>query len=89
MKYEWDPEKAESNKRKHGVSFENATCAFDDPSALDKRDNTHSEDEPRYNIIGQTKYGLIFVVYTEREQDVIRIISARKATKHEEQEYFE
>ncbi len=88
MNYEWDPIKAELNFRKHGVSFEEALAVFDDPASLDKYDDAHSENEPRFNIIGMTEGGIVFVVYTDREPDVIRIISARKATRYEEKEYF-
>ena len=89
MRYEWDPEKDNLNLRLHGISFDEILSAFDDPNALDLADERHSDDEQRYNIIGITERGLVFVVYTEREDDVIRIISARKATRNEEQQYVE
>ena len=89
MRYDWDSEKDNLNLRLHGISFDEILSAFDDPNALDLADERHSDDEQRYNIIGITERGLVFVVYTEREDDVIRIISARKATRNEEQQYVE
>jgi len=88
MKYEWDPVKAELNFKKHDVSFEEALAVFDDPASIDLYDDAHSDNEPRFNIIGLTESGIVFVVYTERAPNIIRIISARKATKYEEKEYF-
>lgn len=76
MIFEWDAGKAKINLEKHGVSFEEAQTAFDDANAVDALDETHSGDEIRYNLIGLTKRGLLFVVYAEREDTVIRLISA-------------
>ncbi len=87
MIFEWDENKAKINLQRHSISFEDAKAAFDDENAVDERDESHSEDELRFNLIGLTEKGLLFVVYTERGNDVIRIISARKATKFEEEIY--
>ena len=88
MKFVWDPEKAEANLRKHGISFSEATEVFDDPNSLDKFDDIHSVDERRYNTIGLTKRGILFVVHTEETADSTRIISARKASGYEKKQYF-
>lgn len=87
MIFEWDADKAESNLQRHNISFEEAVSAFDDENLVDEFDESHSENELRFNLIGLTEKGLLFVVYTERGDDVIRIISARKATKFEEEIY--
>ncbi len=89
MKYDWDPEKAKSNLRRHRVSFEEAVGVFDDPNSLDKFDDAHSANERRFNLIGEAKGRLLFIVYTEEAADLIRIISARKATSYEKRQYFE
>jgi uncharacterized DUF497 family protein len=87
MKFEWDEEKAATNKAKHGVSFEEACTAFSDPLFIDFYDPDHSEDEHRYILVGETQNGrLLLVSYTERE-DSIRLISAREATKAERKAY--
>ena len=87
MIFEWDAGKAKINFRKHGVSFEDAQTTFDDLSAFDALDEAHSESGVHYNLIGLTANGLLFVVYAEPEESVIRLISARKATKFEEEIY--
>ncbi len=87
MIFEWDEDKAKINQQRHDISFEEAKAAFDDENLVDAMDEAHSEDESRFNLIGLTERGLLFVVYTERGDDIIRIISARKATKFEEQIY--
>jgi uncharacterized DUF497 family protein len=81
VRFEWDPNKAVINLRRHGVSFEEALEAFFDPNAVDDFDADHSEDEARYNLIGLSSRRLLFVAYTEPEEDVIHLISARKAEK--------
>lgn len=81
MRFEWDPNKAEINLRRHKVSFEEAVEAFFDPEAVDDFDPDHSEQETRYNLIGLSSRRLLFVVYTEEAAEVIRLISARKAEK--------
>lgn len=89
MNFEWDEEKARINLDRHGISFEDAQSAFDDVNLLDSVDESHSDTELRFNLIGLTERGLLFVVYTERGDEVIRIISARKATKFEEEIYVQ
>lgn len=82
MRFEWDEEKAEANRKKHGVSFEEALAVFDDPYAVELIDEAHStEDEIRYAIIGLASPGLLLVVFTEKPGGVIRIIHARRAEK--------
>ena len=87
MRFEWDDEKAQANLEKHGVSFGEATEVFYDPNALEGFDPEHSEEEDRFFIIGLSSRRLLFVVYAEREGDMVRIISARKAIKKEQEEY--
>ena len=88
LEFEWDPRKARTNERKHGVSFEEAASCFSDPSGLDFYDEEHSEEEDRYILLASSNRGrVLVVVYTERE-DRIRIISARKATPREEEFYY-
>jgi len=85
--FEWDPQKAKSNLIKHGVSFEEASTAFQDTLSLTIDDSLHSIDEDRVVLIGMSnKNRLLVVVHTERG-DNIRIISARKATKEERKNY--
>ena len=87
MDFEWDPEKAKTNKAKHGVDFELAKDVFRDPARLSSLDDS-SADEERWRIIGLAGGKVLFVVYVERDDDVIRIISAREANKREERDYF-
>ncbi len=89
LQFEWDPNKAARNIEKHQVSFDEAATVFDDPMFITVIDEEHSIDEERYITIGWSKYGrLLLVAHTEREER-IRIISARKATRKEEQFYAE
>lgn len=88
LSFEWDTQKAENNKRKHGIGFDEAATVFADPFSLTIGDPLHSEDEERFIIIGGShKNRLLTVVHTERG-DNIRIISARKATR-KERSYYE
>ena len=82
----WDDGKAASNIEKHGVSFETATYIFDDPMRLDELD-TFAEGEYRNIVIGQVDGVLLTVVYSEPEENLYRIISARPATAHERKAY--
>jgi uncharacterized DUF497 family protein len=86
VEYEWDATKAESNERKHGVSFEVATLVFEDDDRIDRVESESSEEE-RWVAIGLADGFEIYVVYTLRGQ-VIRLISARKASRHEREEYW-
>jgi uncharacterized DUF497 family protein len=87
--FEWDRHKAESNLRKHGVSFEEAQTVFTDPLSITLPDPDHSEDEERFIDIGMSdNRRVLVVVYTERGQR-IRLISAYKATRAERKQYEE
>ncbi len=87
MQIEYDPKKAKSNLIKHGVSFEEAATALYDPMALVQED-TYSSGENRWVFIGlSSQTNLLTVVYTLREGEIIRIISARKATRKEAKYY--
>ena len=83
--FEWDPKKATSNRRNHGVSFEEAQSVFYDDFAIQFFDESHSDDEERFVMLGLSNVARILtVVHCFRESDqVIRIISARKATRRE------
>lgn len=87
MDYEWDPQKAKSNFRKHGVRFADAVGVFQDPYAITMLDD--NSDEERYVTIGiDALLQIIVVSYTWRDY-TIRIISARKATRAERRKYLE
>lgn len=81
--FEWDTKKAQKNDLKHGISFEEAETAFYDPNDRNSYDPDHSQDEDRYILLGLSEYfNLIVVCHVYRQNDeCIRIISARKATK--------
>lgn len=88
VRFDWDPAKNTRNVRKHGVSFEEASTLFTAGSGwLDLGDEAHSGDEMRYRAIGPIVRGVVVVVYVERDEDVIRIISARAATPSERRLY--
>lgn len=89
-RFEWDDQKATSNLTKHGVSFEEASTVFDNPLAAIFDDEAHSAEELREVIIGHSAQGrLVVIIFTERAERVIRIISARQATKREQHDYEE
>ena len=85
IKFEWNPVKAASNKRKHGISFEDAQSVFYDEFAVQFFDKASSKSEDRFLMLGfSDEARLLIVCHCEREQgNIIRIISARKATKKE------
>ena len=87
MKIEWDPRKARSNVKKHGVSFEEAATALSDPLAATGADPDHSIKEDRFVTFGVSKVGQLLLVSHTEERDTIRIISVRKATKGERKIY--
>lgn len=91
MVFEWDDYKAKLNIKNHGVSFEEASEAFFDPNAIFNYDSEHSGKEPRFFLIGFSSRRLLFVVYAERNatEEIIRIISARKAEGKYQAEYRE
>jgi uncharacterized DUF497 family protein len=85
--FEWDPDKAEANRRKHGVTFDEAATVFDDPNAQPEYDERHSADEDRWLVIGLSSgLRLLTVAYTKRNE-TIRLISAHRATKAETRRY--
>ena len=87
MEFEWDPEKAAANVKKHGVDFAEAMTVFSDPLEVTIADPDHSEDEQRFLSIGSSTAGrLLVVAYTERAGRT-RIISAREASAQERQHY--
>jgi uncharacterized DUF497 family protein len=89
LDFEWDPKKAAANVKNHGVSFEEAVTVFADPLARIFDDEDHSVEEQREIIIGQSaKQRLLLVCFTARGNS-IRIFSARKATRREQQDYEE
>jgi hypothetical protein len=89
IKFEWDPKKAKSNIKNHGVSFEEATTVFADTLSATIIDPLHSFEEDRYIIVGHSFKGrTLIVVHTDRG-DNIRLISARLATKNERRKYEE
>lgn len=86
--FDWDPRKAASNRRKHGVSFDEAQTVFDDPLVLFIADWEHGE--PRIVAIGTAESArILFVVSVELEDDFMRIVSARRATRSERKRYEE
>jgi uncharacterized DUF497 family protein len=85
--FEWDAAKARSNLAKHNVGFEAACLVFDDVFALDRLDSADQSGEVRYVLTGMANAVLLTVVYTQRGERM-RIISARKATRHEQREYY-
>jgi uncharacterized DUF497 family protein len=90
LRFEWDDAKNTANQEKHGVSFEEAQELFTSgEDYLEIFDADHSDSEDRFIAIGPITRGLVLVVWTERDEDVVRIISARWATKQERAKYLE
>jgi uncharacterized protein len=94
FEFDWDPAKAESNRRKHGVTFEAAMGVFSDPLALSLVDNESGQGEERWVTIGRNPASnLLLVVHTyielSTERAAIRIISARRPTRREARQYEE
>jgi uncharacterized DUF497 family protein len=94
FEFDWDPAKAESNRRKHGVIFEAAMGVFSDPLALSLLDNESGQGEERWVTIGRNPASnLLLVVHTyielSAERAAIRIISARRPTRRETRQYEE
>ena len=89
MWFEWDPAKAKANLRAHGVSFAEAVTVLEDEFALTRDDPAHAE-EPRFVTLGMSNAGnMLVVVYTYREPDAIRLISAWKANSRQRETYAE
>lgn len=89
LRFAWDQTKADLNLRKHGVSFEEAVTVFADENGRLKHDPDHSQEEDRFILLGfSVKLRMLIVCHAYRENDeVIRIISARKATSNERKQY--
>jgi hypothetical protein len=89
LRLAWDERKNRENQRKHGVSFEEAKTVFFDQQAVEFHDDEHGKREDRFLLLGvSAKLRILMVCHCLREGgDVIRIISARKATKNEQREY--
>lgn len=89
LEFEWHADKAASNERKHGITFEEAMTVFADPLAVIFDDEEHSADEPREIIVGHSaRRRLLLVSFTVRGE-AVRIISARRATRREHKDYEE
>jgi uncharacterized DUF497 family protein len=90
VEFEWDDDKAKTNLKKHKISFDEASTVFADPFAKIFYDEGHSDEENREILVGHSVANrLLLVSFTERGQDLIRIISARIATKNERKAYEE
>lgn len=90
LRFEWDPQKALVNLRKHGVSFDEASTVFCDPLAFIFVDEDHSGAEEREIAVGHSVIGrLLLVSFVERSEHLIRVISSRLATAHERGDYEE
>jgi len=85
--FEWDARKAAANRRRHGVTFEQAVRAFGDPFAVEVVDEREAYGEERINLLGLCDGVILHVTYTERGERV-RIISARRAVRHEQDRYY-
>ena len=89
MKFEWDPHKADSNQKKHGVSFQEAASVLGDALSITYPDPDHSVKEHRFITVGMSRSGRVLIVaHTDRGNNV-RIISARKTTRQERRYYEE
>lgn len=88
MTFEWNENKNQINKRKHGISFDEAQTVFYDEQALLEYDEFHSADEDRFRILGCSEKGnILLVVHCIRDESVIRIVYSRKATATEKEGY--
>ena len=86
MPFDWNPAKKASNVRKHGITFEEASEVFTDPRRIEWLSSDPEEDEERCTTVGFVRMRILAVVYTERGT-LIRIISARKASRDERRKY--
>ena len=87
MEFEWNADKAALNLQKHGVTFEEAARVFLDGERLEIYDGRENYGEDRWATIGQVYAAILYVVYTVRREDTTRIISARRALNHEQEQY--
>lgn len=84
LRFEWDERKSEANRKKHGVSFDEALSVFADDHALLLADPDHSDDEDRFLLLGlSADFRTLVVCHCYRDEEIIRIISARRATRRE------
>ena len=89
MRVEWDPEKDRANRIKHGLGFDEVRVLFEtDTDYLVIYDEEHSDDEDRFLAIGRIAKGVVTLAYTEPKDDVIRLISARMATRIEKEAFY-
>ena len=86
-RFEWDNAKAEGNWQDHGVTFEQAGRAFNDPFVVEQIDDREDYGEERINLLGMCDGAILHVTYTQRGER-IRIISARRAERHEQDHYY-
>ena len=88
LTFEWDPRKDAANRKKHGVAFDEGSTVFGDPLAWLQPDHAHSEAEARFVLLGRSSRDrLLAVLFTDRGEELIRIISARSATARERRRY--
>ena len=88
MEYEWDAAKAVENLRRHGIDFADSIAAVEDPNRLEEIDTRFEDGEERIRVIGMAVGTVLFVVTTCRSEGTCRIISARRATRHEQDRYY-
>jgi len=89
VRFVWDEKKNLANLKKHGVDFNDAVRAWYDPDRLDFFDEEHSTDkEVRWIFLGAVAGVVLYVVETEPDEDTVRIISARRASKYEQEKYY-
>jgi uncharacterized protein len=87
LEFEWDAEKAEANRKKHGVPFSEAVTVFGDPLSVLIPDPDHSAREERFLLLGRSRTGRLLVVSHTERVERIRLISARPATRMEKRDY--
>jgi len=87
LQFEWDEDKAASNLIKHGVCFDRVTALFENP-LIERIDDQEDYGETRLIAIGRVDFDVYRIVYTWSEENVVRIISAQKASKHEQEIYY-
>ena len=88
VQYEWDNGKAAENLRKHGVDFADAIVTLEDANRLEEIDARFEYGEDRIQVVGMARSGVLFVIVTLCDEETCRIISARKATRHEQDRYY-
>jgi len=88
MSYEWNTAKAIENRRRHGIDFADAIAALEDPNRLEEIDDRFEYGEERTRVIGMALHNILFVITTTRGDDTCRIISARRATRYEQERYY-